>query len=547
MEPVWVRTRRAPGAKSKPRPFAGKEIAAAVGIGILADVTLFRRDTLSSGGFGLALLFGLLPAALFLACRSWRNSTRLGAIAGLLVMVAFRCLYQATPGVVLSGLALVIAFGLGLRMRHTFGADVVAAAGAAVTKIPSRLGAAAAGVRGLAARTRLGGVSLLPIVVPMGLVAVFLGVFALANPVLAHALDVAWSTCARVVALPPLERLLLWGGALVLATALLRPALRLPRGSEHADASGAASEATTTALLVARNALVGLNVLFLGYNALDARYLWTGTPPGGMHTQQYAHQGAFWLTLALVMLTAVVGVMFRGALAHDVRARAIRRLAYVWTAQGLVLGLGTYRRIAIHITKSGLSDLRIVGVLGTSLVICGVVLVAWKLRSGRTFLWLVRRQLDAFALIAIVYALVPTHRLSAGVNVARVQRGEYRPILHSFRQSHETESAAVYLALLDHPDVRVRQGVAALLLEQRDHLRAVAEARRSWREGDIVTGHTLAALEGATPRLESALGSVAPLEAKRVLLEISRAANEDRSIEDMLAISAAQSRSDFVH
>ena len=194
-----------------------------------------------------------------------------------------------------------------------------------------------------------------------------------------------------------------------------------------------------------------------------------------------------------------------------------------------------------------LPDLRIVGVLGTSLVICGVVLVAWKLRSGRTFLWLVRRQLDAFALIAIVYALVPTHRLSAGVNVARVQRGEYRPILHSFRQSHETESAAVYLALLDHPDVRVRQGVAALLLEQRDHLRAVAEARRSWREGDIVTGHTLAALEGATPRLESALGSVAPLEAKRVLLEISRAANEDRSIEDMLAISAAQSRSDFVH
>src|SRR5262249_17897522 len=149
-----------------------------------------------------------------------------------------------------------------------------------------------------------------------------------------------FTTLARLVGLPSPGRITIWAVSLVAAASLLRPACRLATGTEAAEAQG---EATETSLLVARNALALLNALFLGYNVLDARYLWTGSPPVGMQTQQYAHEGAFWLTVALVMLTAVIGVMFRGALAHDARANRSRTLAYAWMAQGLILGLGTYR------------------------------------------------------------------------------------------------------------------------------------------------------------------------------------------------------------
>lgn len=533
--PAWA-VPRPQQAAPRPAPFRVIELGAAVAMAVACDLALVGRGGFASGGFGLALLFLVVPGALAVAARARRASPRLAVVVGLLAAVVARCAFDPTAGTVLSGLGLLVVLALTLRARRMFVPEAIVSALSAVAKLPSRVGAAAAGVTRIVARTRFGKVSVLPIVVPLALCAGFAGVFALANPVVAHALGVGWTFLASVVGFPSPGRILLWVISFAGACALLRPAVRLAQGTEAASEVG---EATPVALLVARNALGALNVMFLLYNVLDAAYLWSGAPPAGMQTQQYAHQGAFWLTVALVMCTGVIGVMFRGALAHDVRARSARTLAYVWMGQGLVLALGTYRRIAIHVAHSGLSDLRIVGILGTTLVVVGVVAVALKLRDRRTFTWLVRRQLDALALGVILYAVFPTHLVSARVNVARIEGGEYPPMLHMFRQSSQPESAAELVPLLHHHDVRVRQGVAALLEQERTSLAGAVERQGSWRERDVASRRTLARLDAAAPQIEAVLGSVDRAAARQVLLELSRVANEGRSLEELLAVPDA--------
>jgi hypothetical protein len=533
--PGWT----APKAPTRPppAPFRVRELLATLAVVALLDAVLWGAGTLRSGGFGMALLFTTVPVVLVLSARGYRRSIRLAVVTALLGAVAARSAFDPTPGTVFFGLSLLGVFAVTLRSRRVFVPDALASALAGVGALPSRLAALAAGLRRIQGRSSLGRVAVQPILVPTLLCVLFAGIFALANPVVSHGLSSAVDALSRVVGIPSLLRVLLWALAIVAAASLVRPARHLFLAAEAAPTETAATDG---ARLLARNALAALNAVFLAYNALDAAYLWAGAPPPGQRTQEYAHQGAFWLTVALILLTAIVGVLFRGSLAHDTRARLTRGLAYAWMAQGLVLAVGTYRRIAIHVENSGLSDLRIVGILGTTLAVVGVVLVAVKLKRQRTFAWLVRRQLDAFALTLVLYAVFPTHLVSAHVNVARIQRGEYRPLLHMFRQSTMPESVPVLVTLLDHPDLRVRQGIAALLEDQRARLIETTVEARTWRERDVATGRALSALDRAAPRAQRELGDADGAVAKTVLLDLSRAANEDRSLEELFAIPSAE-------
>ena len=203
-----------------------------------------------------------------------------------------------------------------------------------------------------------------------------------------------------------------------------------------------------------------------------------------------------------------------------------------------MLALGTYQRIAIHITRSGLSDLRIVGILGTTLVVVGMVLTLEKLRRGRSLLWLMRRQLDAFALTFVVYALLPTHYLAAEVNVARIAAGEYGPLLHLAPEARHVESVAVLLPLLDHPDVRVREGVASILSYQTACI-PCAISDRTWNQRDLASEPVSSMLEAADPRIEAALGDADPVDARRVLSVLGERAAEGWDEERLAVVPPA--------
>jgi hypothetical protein len=247
--------------------------------------------------------------------------------------------------------------------------------------------------------------------------------------------------------------------------------------------------------------MLALNALFLGYNALDAVYLWGGRAPSGVTHTEYAHAGTAWLTVAFVLATIVLGALFRGPIEHHAAGRLARRLAYAWAGQNLILAAGTFRRITMYIAYSGLTELRIVGILGASLATLGLAIMVGKLARRRTMLWVMRRQLDALAIAVVVYVVAPTGDIAMRYNVARIEADQYRPLLHLYEQPIRAEAIPALLPLLHHPDPAVRQGVAVILDARRAPLRANEDMAASWMDFELARSSALDALDGAAADL----------------------------------------------
>jgi hypothetical protein len=249
--------------------------------------------------------------------------------------------------------------------------------------------------------------------------------------------------------------------------------------------------------------MIGLNALFLGYNALDAVYLWAGRAPAGVSHTDYAHAGAAWLTAALVLSTIVLGSLYRGAILVDPKAKLARVLAYLWAGQNFVLAAGTFRRITMYVSYSGLTELRILGIFGTALATVGLAIVVMRVALRRTMLWVLRRQLDAFALALAIFVASPTSWIAMRYNVARIGAGQYRPLLHLFQQRITPEAVPAMMPLLDHEDPMVREGVAARLVQVQTQSDMEATQTERWAEYEISWVRARRALREAAPRIDA--------------------------------------------
>jgi hypothetical protein len=336
------------------------ELAVLFVVCALADVCLYG----GTGGAGQAALLVAVPAILLLAARRRRGSLRFVAVGALLLAVATRVLWQPSALGLATGLSGIVAFAVALRVKRSYLPELLVSAAASFVASFGSLGRLAKGSWMLARPRRLlQEHRWVSVVAPVGAVAIFTMLFSAANPVVAEWLSAVWA----LLAAPPHDvtalRASLWIATALGTALLLYPVVREPKWNERLGPGHvlAVSDAVpgATARATARNILVAVNLLFLVYNVLDATYLWAGRLPAGIGYTTYAHRGAAWLTLSLVVSTIGLGILFRGAMSFAAETRGTRILGYVWALQNLVLAAGTLRRITLYVDFSGLTRLLI--------------------------------------------------------------------------------------------------------------------------------------------------------------------------------------------
>lgn len=490
-----------------------REVLVLVALTALLDYLLYQGP----GGLSYAIVIGSVPVALACFAPTKMQSSVLAFVTGALLLLAAHYVWQVDPNSIFVGACALAVFAVALTAGQTDVATLAVSCAALVpmsavrwvhyARILPRKHTDEPG-RPMDAKLALA------VLIPLGITAVFAGIFLLANPILrdfTHRvstdfwsyLEPLWETIR-----PSPARAGFWVLSLLFLAALLRPLvvspLRKTRWITDEVYVDELPPEITFPYGMARNTLVAVNVLFLLYNLFDARYLVVLRElPAGYNHSQYAHQGAFGLTVALALSTFVLGGIFSGRLNFDPKIATLRKWAGIWIAQNFFLGIWVLLRLHMYIDYNGLTPMRIVALYGVAVVVVGVMLVTVKVFRKRSLPWLVRKELMALALTVVLVTVTPKDLLTWWVNTPLILvRETPRPAVQLIEQQLSPEGLMMLPPLLDHPDPVIAKGVAAFLGEWYYTEQAAKDDRR-WTEFQASRAMCLRRIEPYLERIET--------------------------------------------
>jgi hypothetical protein len=236
--------------------------------------------------------------------------------------------------------------------------------------------------------------------------ALFLALFAAANPLISQAL--------AAIQLPSLWQVVLWTVVLVCVWPSLRPHAAVMRlAGCLPDPEPVLPGTSLPSVLIA---LALFNAIFAVQNGLDIAFLWSGGAlPAGMTQTEYVHRGAYPLIGTALIAGVMALAMLRSGSASE-RHPWARRLVTLWVAQNLVLVASSVFRTIDYIETSMLTAWRIAALAWMGLVALGLVLICWRILKGRSARWLINWNAFAAALVLAVCSFIDLGAMAASWN-----------------------------------------------------------------------------------------------------------------------------------
>jgi hypothetical protein len=239
--------------------------------------------------------------------------------------------------------------------------------------------------------------------------------------------------------------------------------------------------------LTFRNTLIFLIGVFGVYLFIEFRSMWFREFPEGFHYSGYAHEGAAWLTVALALTTIVLSVVFyhQAPLSQQGGASSVRRLrslGLIWSLQNLLLAICVYNRMFVYIGFNGMTRLRVLGLLGITCVIVGLILVLFRVYRGWKFSDLVYRQFWTMMCFLFVYIILPTDTIVYRYNARCIDQFNIRPSVQIMAHTISPLGISELLPLVDATDENLRDGIRAFLAEEMIQLKNSSEIpTQNWR------------------------------------------------------------------
>ncbi|WP_085861312.1 DUF4173 domain-containing protein [Rhizobium sp. TAL182] len=320
-------------------------------------------------------------------------------------------------------------------------------------------------------------------IMPVVLAAVFVSLFAAADPLI----EIALRSIDFGVLLQFLDpwRIGFWLMTAIVVWAMLRP--RLKRRAARSQAG------RTFMIVPARNAPLGhasllrslalFNAVFAVQTLLDLVYLWGGADlPDHMSHAEYAHRGAYPLIATALLAAGFVLVAMRRGGPGDY-SPLIRGLVHAWIAQNVLLCLSSMLRLGLYVEAYSLTELRVAAGLWMGLVAIGLVLILLRILLNRSNQWLIAANLASLVTVLYISAFIDFPAFIARFNVIHSQEinQEGLPLDLAYLSSlgpSVIPALDLYLSML--PDHLVNKRNEALSIRY-DLVRDFEQHPRGWR------------------------------------------------------------------
>jgi hypothetical protein len=248
--------------------------------------------------------------------------------------------------------------------------------------------------------------------IPVSLTLLFGFLFAQANPIIGQALaTIDWQLLGRFISL---WRWIFWLFTAVVIWALLRPRFLLRDTLTPSTLLNLDGWLNAQTLVLS---LVLFNSLFALQNGLDVLFLWSGeTLPNGLTYTEYAHAGAYPLSITSLIALAYVLITFNEHRQHFQTALA-KKLVFVWLAQNVFLQLSAFNRLLQYMEVYSLSYLRIIALLGIALTAVSMMLIFARIYTNRSNSWLINCNALTIAATLYIACFINMDSIIANYNV----------------------------------------------------------------------------------------------------------------------------------
>jgi Domain of unknown function (DUF4173) len=260
--------------------------------------------------------------------------------------------------------------------------------------------------------------SLVAWIVPLAACAVFLGLFASANPLIEYRLTQI-DLNVLINLLDP-RRMVFWVSIVCAIWPLIVRRFRWS-GWELEPAAIVASEPSDLDHLFGARAvtrsLILFNGLFALQSGLDLTYLWGGASlPDGMSHAEYAHRGAYPLIATALLAAGFVLIAMRpgGPAEHS---KWIRPLVLAWIGQNVLLVASSIFRLDLYVAAFSLTYLRLAALIWMILVAIGLVLILLQIALKKANSWLLSANAISLALMLYGCCFINAPQLVASYNV----------------------------------------------------------------------------------------------------------------------------------